>query len=79
MEADIVLEGFKQAESKHGLRYIRVVGDGDSSVYARIREEVPGWGRYVEKEECANHTCKCFRSNLENLFPKIIYIKVETI
>ncbi|XP_063414164.1 uncharacterized protein LOC134696586 isoform X2 [Mytilus trossulus] len=67
MEADIVLEGFKQAESKHGLRYIRVVGDGDSSVYARIREEVPGWGRYVEKEECANHTCKCFRSNLEKL------------
>jgi hypothetical protein len=31
---------------------MRVVGDGYSSVFARIREEIPGWGRYVTKEEC---------------------------
>ncbi|XP_071148268.1 uncharacterized protein [Mytilus edulis] len=67
MESDIILEGFKQAEEKHGLRYMRVVGDGDSSVFATIREGVPGWGRQVTKEECANHICKCYRSNLEKM------------
>jgi hypothetical protein len=46
---------------------MRVVGDGDSSVFARIREEVPGWGRYVTKEEYAHHICKCYRANLEKL------------
>lgn len=29
IENDIILEGFQQAEEKHGLRHIRVVGDGD--------------------------------------------------
>lgn len=67
MESDIIVEGFKEAETKHGLRYMRIVGDGDSSVYAKIREEVPEWGRDVQKEECANHVCKCYRSNLEKL------------
>ncbi|CAG2204291.1 unnamed protein product [Mytilus edulis] len=67
MESDIIIEGFKQAESKHGLRYMRVIGDGDSSVFSNIREQVPVWGRYVTKEECANHICKCYRSNLEKL------------
>lgn len=60
MESDIILEGFLETESKHGLRYMRLVGDGDSSVFAKIREEVPNWGRYVVKE-------KCYRSNLEKL------------
>ncbi|XP_062575148.1 uncharacterized protein LOC134237079 isoform X2 [Saccostrea cucullata] len=67
MESDIIVDGFKQAEGKHGLRYMRIIGDGDSSVFAKIREEVPLWGRAVEKEECANHVCKCYRSNLEKL------------
>jgi hypothetical protein len=51
MEGDIILEGFLEAESKHGLRYMRLVGDGESSVFSRIRQEVPSWGRYVAKEE----------------------------
>ena len=33
MESDIILEGFKQSEEVHGVRYIRFIGDGDSSVY----------------------------------------------
>ncbi|XP_076081060.1 uncharacterized protein LOC143051967 [Mytilus galloprovincialis] len=67
MESDVILQGFLEAEKKHGVRYMRIVGDGDSSVFAKIREEVPGWGRSVKKEECANHVSKCFRSNLEKL------------
>ena len=67
MEPDIILEGFKQAEQVHGVRYKRFVGDGDSSVYPTLIENVLGWGRYIEKLECANHACKCYRSGLEKL------------
>jgi hypothetical protein len=44
-----------------------VVGDGDSSAYARILAEVPVWGCEVQKAECANHATKCLRTNLERL------------
>ena len=67
MEPDIILEGFKQAEAVHGVRYIRFVGDGDSSVYPMLIQNVPGWGRYIKKLECANHSCKCYRAGLEKL------------
>lgn len=67
METDIILEGFKQAERVHGVRYLRFIGDGDSSVYPTLLESVPGWGRYIKKLECANHACKCYRSGLEKL------------
>ena len=66
MEADIIVEGFLNA-NKHGVRYMTIIADGDSSVFARIKEEVPIWGQSVQKAECANHVCKCLRSNLEKL------------
>ena len=67
METDIILEGFKRTERDHGVRYIRFVGDGDSSVFPTLIAEVPGWGRAIQKVECANHACKCYRANLEKL------------
>ena len=67
MEPDIILSGFKEAERVHGVRYIRFVGDGDSSVYPTLIQNVPGWGRYIKKMECANHCCKCYQSALEEL------------
>lgn len=67
MEADIILDGFKQAESVHGVRYTRFIGDGDSSVEATLVQGVPVWGRYIRRLECANHACKCYRSSLEKL------------
>ena len=67
METDIILEGFKQAEKVHGVRYIRFIGDGDSSVFPMLIAEVPGWGKAIQKVECANHACKCYRANLEKL------------
>lgn len=67
MESDIIVEGFQMAERKHGVRYMRIVADGDSSTEARIRQQVPLWGAHIEKEECANHACKCLRSHLEQL------------
>ncbi|VDI47752.1 Hypothetical predicted protein [Mytilus galloprovincialis] len=50
MESDVILQEFQKAEKKHGVRYMRVVGDGDSSVFAKIREEVPGWGRSAKNQ-----------------------------
>ena len=67
MESDIILEGFLNCESKYGVRYMYMIGDGDSSVYATIQQQVPVWGAHVTKIECANHSCKCLRVHLEQL------------
>ena len=67
METDIILDGFKMAEAKYGLRYTTFIGDGDSSVYPTLVTEVPGWGHVIRKVECANHCVKCYRSSLEKL------------
>ena len=40
MEADIIAEGFHQAESMHGVRYMTVVGDGDSFVMSTLQDPV---------------------------------------
>lgn len=36
MESDILVEGFRHAESTHGVWYMFLVGDGDSSVLSSI-------------------------------------------
>lgn len=66
MESDIISQGFRLSEVTHGVRYLKVVGDGDSSVLATIRQAVP-YGIFVEKIECANHAVKSYRSRLEAL------------
>ena len=40
MESDIIAEGFSLSEKMYGLCYISVIGDGDSSVMATIRQSV---------------------------------------
>jgi len=35
MESDIIIEGFQQAEQMHGIRYTKIIADGDSSVFAK--------------------------------------------
>lgn len=48
MEADIVVEGFNSSIQMHGVRYKEIIGDGDSSVLAKIRSNVP-YGKEVSK------------------------------
>ena len=67
METDIILEGFLEAEWVHGVRYTKFVGDCDSSVYPTLLQNVPGWAHAIQKLECANHVCKCYRSALQRL------------
>ena len=54
MEPDIILEGFHKCEEEHGIRYIELIGDGDSSVYPTLISGIP-WGYAIKKLECANH------------------------
>jgi len=66
MEANIIAEGFHQAESMHGVRYMKVVGDGDSSVMSTIQDTV-SWGPYMTKIEHANHAVTGYHSRLEKI------------
>ena len=52
METDIIIQGFKEAESKYGLRYTTFIGDGDCSIHPNLITGVPGWGHIVKKSVC---------------------------
>ncbi len=67
MVTDILVQGFKEAETKYGLRYTTFTGDGNSSVHASLVTQVPGWGHVIRKAECAKHAVKCYRGALERL------------
>ena len=66
MKSDIIVEGFRLSEQAHGLRYMRIIGDGDSSAMANLQQCVT-YGPFITKIECTNHACKCYRSRLETL------------
>ncbi|XP_063238957.1 uncharacterized protein LOC134540255 [Bacillus rossius redtenbacheri] len=66
MEQDINVEGFKMSEKMHGVRYKYFVGDGDSSVYAKLVQNV-SYGRTIQKLECANHCIKNYTGHLHKL------------
>ena len=63
METDIIVKGFAESEDMHGIQFLEVIGDGDSSVYKNILSQVP-YGRQVRKIECANHVTKCYTTGL---------------
>ena len=48
METDILLEGFMEAERVHGLRYMKFIGDGDSSIHPTLIQNVPVWGHAIQ-------------------------------
>jgi hypothetical protein len=67
MEADLILKGFIECEETHHVRYMRYIGDGDSSTMATLLMRGPIWCKAIVKLECANHSCKCLPSRLEEL------------
>lgn len=66
METSVIVEGFRRSEEDYGLIYRNYIGDGDSSVFARIQEGCY-YGRYVKKVECANHVTRALNDNLHKL------------
>lgn len=55
MEASIVVEGFKQSESTYGIRYHKLIADGDIGVYKQILDARPYKQLTAEKVEYRNH------------------------
>lgn len=66
MEQDIIVDYFRTSEELHGVRFLKFVGDGDSSVMARIRERCP-YGWRVQKVPCKNHLIRCYTSGLYSI------------
>lgn len=75
MEADIILEGFLRSVEMHNLKYVYLVGDGDSSVTKKLTEARPYGNRLVQKIECCNHLLRNFCTKLRDLVQKRISSK----
>ncbi|XP_041988658.1 uncharacterized protein LOC121740029 [Aricia agestis] len=63
MESTILIEGFQKSQEMHGIKYLQFVGDGDSSVFAQLREKV-SYGQQIKKIECKNHVIKNYTGAL---------------
>ncbi|GFS66688.1 uncharacterized protein TNIN_167661 [Trichonephila inaurata madagascariensis] len=59
---------FFRSEQKHGLKYQRYIGDGDSKTFSSIAEKKPyGDSVPIEKIECVGHVQKRMGSRLLKL------------
>ncbi|CAG9792585.1 unnamed protein product [Diatraea saccharalis] len=69
MEADIILEGFKQSIATHKLIYGCLISDGDSCTYNKILQAQPYRedGVTVEKIECRNHLMRNYCNKINSL------------
>ncbi|GBM84422.1 hypothetical protein AVEN_102063-1, partial [Araneus ventricosus] len=67
MESDIIVEGFCQSLKMYGIKFNRVIGDGDSNVYKMILDARPYDDLLVEKIECKNHLLRNFCNKLQEL------------
>ena len=59
----MIVEMFNRSMEKHGVIYSSFIADGDSNVFAQIKQHV-SYGRQVKKIQCANHKVKCFTGTL---------------
>lgn len=67
MEAAITVDGFLTSEETYGVRYAKLVADGDSSVYKKILEARPYKNLTVEKIECRNHLLRNYCTKLREI------------
>ncbi len=68
IESQVILECLWK-QKKVDIKCMQCIGDGDSSVHARLISEGPDscCSTLFKKVECANHCCKCFRTALDKL------------
>lgn len=71
MESDIIVEGFKRSVEMHGVKYLYLVGDGDSSVTKKLAESNP-YNTPIMKIECRNHLLRNYCTRLRELTQKKI-------
>ena len=67
MEKDIIVEGFRRSLEMHGLKYTRLIADGDSSTYKAILEAAPYGNQVVQKIECRNHILRNYSGHLREI------------
>ncbi|CAN7978517.1 unnamed protein product [Ixodes persulcatus] len=67
MEKDIIVEGFCQSVVTHGVKYTRLIADGDSSTYRAILEAAPYGNQVVQKIECRNHILRNYSGHLREV------------
>ncbi|KAF5307214.1 hypothetical protein FQR65_LT00730 [Abscondita terminalis] len=67
MEAAILVEGFKESEKMYGVKYAKLIADGDSSTYKKILESRPYNNISVEKIVCRNHILRNYCNKLKTL------------
>ncbi|CAN7951097.1 unnamed protein product, partial [Ixodes pacificus] len=67
MEKDIIVEGFRRSEEMHGLKYNRLIADGDSSTYKAVLEAAPYGNQMVQKIECRNHILRNYSGHLRDI------------
>ena len=66
MESAAVVEMFCRSQDKYGIRYIKYLGDGDSSSFKRVLESNP-YDCKIEKLECIGHIQKRVGGRLRRL------------
>ena len=71
MEVDAVVEMFGRSVQKHGVKYEKYIGDGDSKTFKGILDINPyDDDPVVEKKECVGHVQKRMGSRLRKLKKK---------
>lgn len=69
MEADIIVEGFRQSLSMHNLIYDELIGDGDSSVMKNliINKPYAAYDIEVNKIECMNYILRNYCNRIVDI------------
>lgn len=73
MESAAIVDGFKVSGLKygiemHGLKYTKIISDGDSSVTNALRNAmVYGPDVHIRKVECSNHLLRNYINKLRNI------------
>lgn len=71
MEADIIVEGFRQSIPMHNLIFDKLIGDGDSSVTKKLELAKPyGPTRSIKKIECSNHILRNYLNRIVDIASK---------
>lgn len=73
MESTILVEGFKNSVALCGLKFTKLIADGDSSTYNKIVNAKPYDNIAVEKIECRNHLLRNFSNKLKLLSTETRY------
>lgn len=68
MEADIIVEGFRQSMSMHNVIFNKLIGDGDSSVMKKLSLAKPyGPDIFIKKIECVNHILRNYCNRIVDM------------